>query len=172
MTTFTPEGVLVGVTRTDGGVSMMRVLMIARGSILPLGATWVDQKAGAWARDPSAAVIEHEVRKQFGSDAVSWRIVDDADVPAERDFRNAVRDDGKKLHHDIGRARGIVRDRIREKRARELAALDAQWMRATGTGDKAEAKRIEDERRRWRDAPADPRIDAAGSVDDLRALLP
>lgn len=172
MTNFTPEGVLVAVTRTDGGVSMMRVLMIARGSIIPFGASWVDQKAGAWARDPSAAVIEHEVRKQFGAEAMAWRIVDDADVPGERDLRDAVRDAGNRLVHDIGRARGIVRDRIREKRAREMVRLDALYTRATGQGKKAEAAKVEAERQRWRDAPADPRIDAAHTVADLALLLP
>ena len=172
MRTFTPDGVLVAVTRSDGGVSLMRFMVLARGGILPDGASWVDQSIGAWARDPTAENIEREVRKQWGAEAVSWRIVDAAEVPADREFRNAVRDDGKKLHHDIGHARGIVRDRIREKRARELAALDAQWMRATGQGKKADVDKIEAERQKWRDAPADPRIDAAQTVEELKTLLP
>lgn len=168
----TPEGVLAAVTRSDGGVAFMRILMIARGGLLPYGAAWIDEKAGIWGRDPSAAVIEHEVRKQFGTDAASWRMVEDAEVPSERDFRNAVRDDGKKLRHDIDHAKSIVRDRIRERRERELAVLDGKWMRATGQGKKAEADAIEAQRQQWRDAPADPRIDAAQTVDALRVLLP
>lgn len=171
MMKHTPEGVLVAVTRTDGGLSLMRILMIARGNLLPYGAAWIDEKAGIWGRDPSAAVVEHEVSKQFGAEAASWRMVEDDEVPAEREFRNAVRDDGKKLKHDIAHAKTIVRDRIREKRERELAVLDGQWMRATGQGKKADADKIEAQRQKWRDAPADPRIDAAQTVDDLKSLL-
>lgn len=168
---FTPDGVLVAVTRADGGVSLMRFMVLARGGVLPDGASWVDQGIGAWARDPTAANIEREVRKQWGAEAVSWRIVDNDEVPTDREFRNAVRDDGKKLHHDIAHAKNIVRDRIRETRSRAMVELDAQWMRANGQGKKADADKIEAQRQKWRDAPADPRIDAAQTVDDLKSLL-
>ena len=155
---FTPEGVLVAVTRADGGVSVQRVLMVARGSQLPHGAAWIDERAGMWGRDPTPDVIEREVRQAHGADAIKWRIIDDADLPARDDYRDSIVDDGKSLRHDMPKAREKHRTLLRHERARTLPELDAKWMRAVG--------------QRWRDAPADPRIDAAGSVDDLRALLP
>jgi hypothetical protein len=59
---------------------------------------------------------------------------------------------------------------IRKERKVTLRDLDAKWMRATGQKDNAAADAIEAERQKWRDAPADPRIDAAQSVEELKQI--
>jgi hypothetical protein len=52
----------------------------------------------------------------------------------------------------------------------KMVELDGQWTRATGQGKQAEADAVEAERQKWRDAPADPRIEAAQSVEELKQV--
>jgi hypothetical protein len=51
-----------------------------------------------------------------------------------------------------------------------MVELDGQWTRATGQGKKAEQDAVEAERQKWRDAPADPRIDVAQTVEELKQI--
>lgn len=113
----------------------------------------------------------HPDRRMLGK----WvRLTDAQRAVTEQDraFRRAVVMLDGALQHDVAAARECVRRVLRHRRGQAMPELDAQWMRATGQGDKAAAKRIEAERQRWRDAPADPRIEAAQTLDELRALLP
>lgn len=90
--------------------------------------------------------------------------------PADDEFRAAWRFNGGKIGHDMAKAREIHRDRIRRHRAELLAVLDIHFMRAVEEG--ADTKAISAEKKRLRDAPADPRIDAAQTVDELKAIWP
>jgi hypothetical protein len=161
-----PESIVVAVRRSDGGVSMMALLTVGRGNILPSGATWLED--GWWARPPTDAVINDEVAKAV-PDALGWRLVKPGEVPEDRTYRNAWVDNGK-IEHDMPKAREVHRGLIRKQRSPALQALDAEWMRATGQGKSKDAAEIEAKRQKWRDAPADPRIDAAKTVEQLKAI--
>lgn len=71
---------------------------------------------------------------------------------------------------NMAKAREIKREKIRIQRAPLLAALDVDFMRAVEAGDTAEQARIAAEKQRLRDAPDDPRIDAAQTPQELAAL--
>lgn len=71
---------------------------------------------------------------------------------------------------DMTRARNIKRDQIRAARAPMLAALDVEWMRASERGDTAAMTDIAARKQVLRDATADPRIEAAQTPDELKAL--
>ena len=106
-----------------------------------------------------------------GAGVTGWRILRDGDVPADRTYRDALIDTGEAIVHDMGRARAVHRGRIRARRAEAMRELDAKWMRATGQGKVAEADAIEALRQQWRDAPADPRIDAAETTSELTRAI-
>lgn len=164
---FTPGTIPIAIERADGGVSIMSLVVTGRGSILPEGAQWLDQKTGTWARVATPAIIGAEVVRAV-PDAVSWKMIDESILPKDRTFRNALKHD---MTYDLDKARQVLRNEIRHARAKKFADLDAKWMRAQGQGKKAEADAIEVERQKLRDAPADPRIEAATSVEELRTLM-
>jgi hypothetical protein len=165
------RSVLIAMTMPDDSVQIMNLAVVARGDVLPSGAVWL-KEPGWWLRDPVPSVIEDEINKLFtaGNRPVSWRRVEPGDLPSDRAYRPAWTDDGKRVVHDIGKAREWHRTLIRKMRAPAMAQLDGEFMRALGQGKKAEQDTVEAERQKWRDAPADPRIDAAQSVEELKQL--
>ena len=114
--------------------------------------------------------------KQEMLDMVRWAVVQYSDLPDDRvgegeTYRDGLEHDGTKLVHSIAKCREIKRTHLRIERTDKLFELDGRWMRATGQGKKAEADAVEAERQKWRDAPADPRIDAAQSVEELKQIM-
>jgi hypothetical protein len=73
---------------------------------------------------------------------------------------------------DMTKARAIQRDRIRVARAPLLAVLDVAFMRAVEAGDMASQTEVAAQKQALRDAPADPRIDAAATPEELAAVWP
>lgn len=110
-----------------------------------------------WTRQASAAAIQLEIdRTRFPSDKKgvrSWRPIDPGDIPADRTFRPAWRDRGTSIAHDMDHVRDIAVSQIRARRNKELAELDAEWMKANGRGDTATAAQVESRRQEQRDRP-------------------
>ena len=71
---------------------------------------------------------------------------------------------------NMTKAREIKREQIRAQRVPLFASLDVEFMRAVESGDSAEQARIAAEKQRLRDAPDDPRIDAAQTPQELASL--
>ena len=103
--------------------------------------------------------------------------------PADRTFRNAWRAPGRSAEGvacpdcpavvvDMPAARDLHRAWLRRKRITALADLDRDYLRADEQGDPAAKRAVVAQKQRWRDAPADPRIDAATTPDVLRAVWP
>lgn len=183
------EHVRIAIAMTDGRVFHMTVESRGRFPSPPKQGGWVQERnaAGEWSgwyvRQVTDAVIEHELdRASFGwaldergpALPVTWRRIsadESVDFERHRLYRNAMTLREGRIERDIDKARECHRNHLRRLRISELAKLDAQWMRATGQGDKKAAAAIEKQRQQWRDAPADPRIDAARTVEGLKALL-
>ena len=70
----------------------------------------------------------------------------------------------------MAKAKDVWRDHIRDARADEFAKLDTQFMRALETG--ASTAQIATDKQSLRDAPQHADIDAATTVDDLKAFQP
>lgn len=166
-----PTCVKIAVERTDGGVSILSFMTVGRGNVLPSGAQWIDLGNGTWSRNPSDEAVAEEVARAV-PDAMAWHRILDDDVPTDRTFRDALVVKNGALTHDIPKAREIVRMDIRHARAAAFSALDAEWMKALGQGDTKTAEAIEAQRQVLRDAPADPRIDAATTLDELKTIVP
>jgi hypothetical protein len=69
-------------------------------------------------------------------------------------------------------ARAIHRDLIRGHRRTAFVQADGDYMRAVEMGDHHASNGLARDRRRLRDLPADPAIDKAKTIDELKAIWP
>lgn len=169
MERFDADTVPLSVHLEDGTFVIHYFIVTGRGSLLPKGAFWSGPYT--WTREPTDENIEDNLHNSFHDRPyVSWRRLSKGDIPADRTFRNAWEDNGQEIVHNLDKAKDLKRDYLRHERARAFPQLDAQWMRAVGQKRTQEAADIERRRQALRDAPADPRIDAAKTVEDLKAI--
>ena len=159
----------IAITFDDGTIGVMQFILDPR---LPEGIKCEGYLPEERRREATDAAIQSEVDKSAFAPRkpVRWRRIAAADVPAERAYRAAWRDDGGAIVHDMAHCRDIHRSRLRELRAPLLEALDVQYQRADEREDRAEKRRIAEAKQALRDATHDPRIDAAQSIEDLRAV--
>lgn len=111
------------------------------------------------------------VMKDIPQGATDVTILDASAIPADRTFRGAWKLNASAVEIDMPQAREIQRKRIRKWRAKKLAELDAQLMRAVETGDNIGAAEIKSRKQILRDAPAHPSIDAAKSPEELKRAV-
>lgn len=129
----------------------------------------------SWDRDISDSEIEAEIAKAFNTDAnrdrlpvQKWRVLDGA--MQKTPYMGAWVDTGVAIEHDMPKARDIHRNILRRERAVAMADLDAAYMRADEQGDSGKKRAIAQKKQLLRDAPADPRIEAASTIDDLKVI--
>ena len=119
---------------------------------------------------PAPGVAEADVLKAVPPGA-EYEIVDVADIPTDRTFRNAWFHDTtpapQKVGVDVDKAKAVCHDKRRAKRAEEFAPLDVQ---ATIP---AKAAQAEAARQAIRDkhAAIQAEIDAAADAAALKAIL-
>lgn len=179
--------VRVAISMTDGRVFHMLVVGRGRFAALPRDGFWsveldgAGQPTGYYVRDANdPAVISHEINKSSylwvkteGNPVlpVSWRPITEAEAQLfdeDRTYRDALVFKDDMIRHDLVRARDCHRRWVRKQRMQAMAVLDAEWMKAMGQNK--DIKDVESKRQRWRDAPADPRIEKAKSIDDLKQI--
>jgi len=93
-------------------------------------------------------------------------------MPAERTFRSGweANSDTGVISVNMDKAKDIWRDKIRQARVEPLAALDTAYMKALETS--ADTTQIIADKQALRDAPSLASIDAASTVDELKAIQP
>lgn len=122
------------------------------------------------------------LRKSIPEGAEAIEMPKGWEPPSDRTFRDAWRGKGKSgegvehpecdlIEVDMPHAREIHRGWLRRKRISMLAELDVQYQRADEAGDKGAKQGIAKEKQRLRDLPADPRIEAAKTPDELKAIV-
>lgn len=154
-----PDYVRIAIVRPDGGVSIMQfVTLIKRNPDDP-----------GFIREPTSENIAAEITKS-NIPVVSWRIIQDADIPADRTFRAAFTDDGVKIGHDMDKARAIHMDRIRKAREPRLAETDKLILQAIERGENIGA--LGEFRQKLRDIPQTLDLSKAATVEDLKAIWP
>lgn len=94
---------------------------------------------------------------------VSYRIVNDDEVPSDRTFRNAWKDD---LTVDMPKAKDITKARLRAERAPLLEAQDVAFQRALEAGSGTAS--IIAEKTRLRDLPS--LVDTMSTLEQLKAV--
>jgi len=74
------------------------------------------------------------------------------------------------INVNMAKAVEIKKDMIREERKPKLEALDVDFIRAVEASDTAAQAEISAQKQALRDVTADPRIDAAKTPDELKAI--
>lgn len=106
------------------------------------------------------------------SDALNAAVVDESVIPTDRTFRNAFKQNGSMVEHDMQKCREIHRDKLRQFRAPKLAALDTAYLLADERGDTVEKQRVAQQKQALRDVTADTAIDSARTPEELKAVMP
>ena len=104
-------------------------------------------------------------------DVINARVIDPSEILTDRTFRDAWEDKGV-ISVNMGKAREIYKNLLRQKRAPLLAALDIEYQRAIESGDSALKTKIATKKQTLRDVTADPRIEAAKTPEQLKAVIP
>lgn len=158
-----PEQVRIAITFDNGSVGIMQ--FVTR--------EYMKDGSTRWVRAATEETVAVEIaRSSYDAKPVSFRIMDALEeLPEDRYFRNAWRDDGA-ISVDMPKAREIHRDRLRALRKPVLADLDVAYMRAQEASDTKAAADVVAQKDALRDCTDDPRIDAATTPDELRAVIP
>lgn len=114
---------------------------------------------------PTGELSIEEVAAKDVPAGVPFRIVNDDEVPNDRTFRNAWKDEGG-IKVDMPKAVEITKDRLRNERAPLLTSLDVQYQRAQEEG--RDTTIIITEKQRLRDVTK--LADKATTPDELKAL--
>lgn len=108
--------VRIAISRPDGGVSIMQFITAQKRNGADPG----------WTREASPENINAEIAKA-GIPSTGWRIIDDSEIPQDRSFRDAWKDEGGRLAIDPEKAAAIDEKRklAEAVRAAEKAQHDA-----------------------------------------------
>lgn len=144
-------------TRADGGLSVVNAApkeMIEK----VLGALTEDAyKAHVWERSIPADAIN------------AMEIPDDYPLP-DREFRNAWKQNGKEVTHDLEKAREIQLEKIRRAREPKFAELDKEFMIALESGVASEE--IVARKKALRDITEPLKKAVLTSIEDVKRAFP
>jgi len=167
---------------SDGSVSHEAMQIVGRFPAQPTERGWRAAGDGTWVRASSDAnCIEYLARvaqRRLELDNITmtgWRrLADDEHRMFERDreYRDAMEDAGGRIGHNMPKARELHRSRLRHINGDRFLRLDREWVNASASGNAAEARDVENKRKALRDMVDDPRIEAAQTLDDLKAVMP
>lgn len=165
------EGQLIAITFQDGSVGIMNFILDPNVPNPEALIGW-NRETGKREATPEAVQAEIDKSSFSRSPPVSWRYMEDHERPSDRTYRDAWRDFGKDqgIGHDMEKAKDIHRDILRLARAKEFEGLDVQFMMALEQNDTATAQQVTSEKQVLRDITEDSRIDAATTVEELKAL--
>lgn len=91
-------------------------------------------------------------------------------TPPDRAFRSAWKKAGVAFDYNMAECRNITRDRLRREREPLLRALDVEAIRAGETDNRLKIAEVAAQKQALRDITADPRIEAAVSIEELKAI--
>jgi hypothetical protein len=122
---------------------------------------------------PAIDDLDLIIQKDIPADAIDITIVDAADIPEDRYFRNAwTQDDEKLIKIDLDKARSVQLKNIRAIRNEKLAKLDIEIMRALESGDAAKVKEISNRKQILRDLPTTFDLEVYSNPEDLKNAIP
>lgn len=110
--------------------------------------------------------------KDVPADAKDVRIIDTADIPKDRIFRNAWRLKSGKVQTDLLSARDLLREKMRVARKPLLEALDVEYMIADEADDAELKSEIAAEKQALRDVTELKAIEVATTPEELKATWP
>lgn len=105
----------------------------------------------------------HIRERSIPHDAINPISIEDADIPSDRYFRDAWRQDGKVIGVDMDKARTIHMKHIRKLRDKALEKLDIETMKG---------KDVQKEKQKLRDLPQTFDLTKAETPEALKNLIP
>lgn len=125
---------------------------------------------------PNDAWVQEEIAKAapvwegaLGKKPIRHRVITTAEVPGDRFYRNAWVEDGGAIVHDMERARAVHRMKLRAVVDALLRPLSYQFMTAATP---VQAERVRAQAETLNALIDDPAIDAARTVEELKATWP
>lgn len=119
-----------------------------------------------------AGDIDSEVAKwpeEVRVDVISYRAIEDTDIPTDRTFRSAWRDEleGEQIDICLRSAKELALLKLRAERNKKLDELDKQTLIAIGKGDDAMRQAVEEKKRDLRDCTEPLKaVEAVGYNDE------
>jgi hypothetical protein len=171
---------------SDGSVSHEAMQLDGRFPSQPKESGWrfagEVKDGGAWVRSANDQNCQEYLNRVAarrldldGLTLVGWRRLSDSEHRAfsqDRTYREALEDVGGKLQHNMAKAKELHRAYLRHVNGDKLMLLDRQWVDAMAANKRPEADAIEAKRKAMRDRVNDPAIDAAKSIEELKAVTP
>ena len=144
-------------TRPDGGLSVVNAAPKEH----------LERVLGALTEEAYKA---HVWERSVPKDAISAVEIDDAYQLPDREFRNAWKQDGKQVVHDLEKARSLQLDKIRLAREPKLIELDKEFMKALEKGESTVD--IASKKQALRDITEPLKKAILTSIDDVRKAFP
>lgn len=133
---------IYALTKTDGTVSIMHTL----------DGDGIEAELAKWPAELRAEIVSHVEISQ-------------ADIPQDRQFRNAWVLNNGKVEPDYNKSITLTEERLRFERNGKLEELDKEQLIAIGAGDEARRQEIEAEKQVYRDL-----FDGLSWPEDLAGL--
>jgi hypothetical protein len=121
------------------------------------------------AEDVSESDFLEGIAEEVVPNGVPYTVLNAADVPDERLFREAWRLHNGTIVVELSAAKEVAKTFIRSVRVTVMNRLDVEYMRALESDLKGAAQRVTAEKSRWRDMPS--LADGAESVQDLKQIM-
>lgn len=131
---------------------------------------YTNNEGGVSVITPTGELPIEEVAAKDVPAGLSYEIVEDDAIPADRTFRAAWVMGDCCVEHDLDKCKAIAHDKRRAARAEEFAPLDEVIAKQIPGNDPAE---VEAERQVIRDkyATVQDQIDAASTPDEIKTAL-
>lgn len=158
-----PPLAIIAVTRPEPHVplALVFVALMVHG---PKGARVIESSDDAY--------MEKQIVSHFGSSWLRWRRITSADIPADTSWRNAWVDTGSALVVDLDRARTLHAAQLAASASRAHTQLTAALLLAMTEPDAQRMQALRAARDLLTNAPSDPRLAAARTLDALAAIDP
>lgn len=114
--------------------------------------------------------IEQNILDLSGLASYSEITIDD--VPSDRTYRNAWRENAGKIEVDLNEAKQIKLNEIRELRNKQLAALDYEYIKADEASSVAQKSIIAAKKQSLRDLPATEKFAGVTTPEQLKDYIP
>jgi hypothetical protein len=131
-------------------------------------AIYTDKNGGLTVLIPADPAMIESIAERDIPSGTEYHIIDRADLPQDRHFRNAWKHEEGVVSHCMDKCRELHKANLREKRAPLLAALDLEYMRADEEGDALKKNRIAADKQALRDITKHPDIAKAQTVEELK----
>lgn len=101
----------------------------------------------------------------------AYKIIENSDLPS-REYRDAWKNNGQSIDHDMVKARDIHKNKMRQARENKLKSLDIEYQKADELGETQKKKIVADKKQALRDVTSHPGINSANNIEELKLVWP